>query len=64
MNIKRLVIRLFNIKPLDVMHPYVPSGHDDDTFHINVAQCRQHHTALDGKTCTFCGSSTDQCMCW
>ena len=63
MNIKRLVIRLFNIKPLDVIHPFVPSGSNDDAFMVNVDQCRQHHHA-DGLTCTFCGSTVNQCHCW
>jgi hypothetical protein len=60
----RFVVRVFGITPMDVMYPFVPSGSNNDTFHINVEQSRRHYLSLDGTTCTFCGSTTDQCHCW
>jgi hypothetical protein len=62
--IKRIVIRLFAIKAIDIMDPYVPYGYDSVEFHRNVDQAREHFTSVDGESCTFCGSKKEQCHCW
>lgn len=62
--IKRIVIGLFGIKPIDIIYPYVPYGYDSVEFERNLKQTREHFTSNDGESCTFCGSKKDQCHCW
>ena len=62
--IKRFIIRVFAIKAIDLIDPYVPYGYDSVEFSRNVKETREHFTSLDGLSCTFCGCKKDQCHCW